>query len=314
MTLVLCDLGGTNCRFAMPDSGDIGPVTAFKNDNHVDFLSAVQAYCAQMKVSRIDGLIVALAAPTQAQEIQLTNSSWVLSNSNLQSALYGAEVAFLNDLQAVALGLDGPGLNVRTLRTGHPSSKCHRLVVNIGTGFNTAALTAEGTVLACEAGHATFPAETEFDHLIQAVFARRFGRCSLDRVLSGSGLMTIYDIACKFLEQETEHKTSEALLIAAIQGSQTAATMACSEFCRLVGRISGDLALTFLATGGVWMTGGLGRALEPLLRAGRTGFFEALEDKGRMTDLAKTFPIHVIQNDVAALQGCLRYAAMQGIQ
>jgi len=170
MTLVMCDLGGTNCRFTTPDGGggiDRDRILALKNDDFTDFLSALQAYRNGAGIGPIEQLIVALAAPALASEVQLTNRDWVLSKHELSTALEGAEVAFLNDLQAVALGLDATGLRTRQLNQGHPDPLGNRLVVNFGTGFNTAVLAPDGTVLACEAGHAdrkqisfNFPART----------------------------------------------------------------------------------------------------------------------------------------------------------
>ena len=307
MTLVMCDLGGTNCRFTTPDGGggiDRDRIVALKNDDFTDFLSALQAYRNGAGIGPIEQLIVALAAPALASEVQLTNRDWVLSKHELSTALEGAEVAFLNDLQAVALGLDATGLRTRRLNEGHPDPLGNRLVVNFGTGFNTAVLAPDRTVLACEAGHATFPAETAFDRQLQDWAGTLYGRCSLDRVLSGSGLVAIHDL----VRGEQSGKTSHAILTAALRGDDGDAVQACHEFCRIAGRATGDHALTFFATGGVWISGGLGRALWPLLNAPDSGFLQNCFRKGRMQALAEALPIYVIEGDEAPLFGCLQFA------
>lgn len=311
MTLVLCDLGGTNCRFTVPGEGDrieSDRIVALRNDDFDDFLSALQAYRAKAGLSRIEQLVVALAAPAQASEVQLTNRDWVLSKQSLSAALDGAEVTFLNDLQAVALGLDATGLRTSLLNQGHPDPGGNRLVFNIGTGFNTAVLAPDGTVLACEAGHATFPAETAFDRRLQDWASERYGRCSLDRVLSGSGLVAVHDLVRAAHGHGGTSLTSNAILTAGLRADDDAAVEACNEFCRIAGRAAGDLALTFFATNGVWITGGLGRALQPFLKPESSGFMEACFRKGRMRDLAEALPIHVIEGDEAPLFGCLQFA------
>ena len=310
MSPILCDLGGTNCRFAMVGtSGEFDPasVRPMRNDGHDSFLTALRAYCRDADIQRVERLVVAVAAPANEDEIRLTNRDWRLSKTELRKALDGAGIDFINDLQAIAFGLAGAASDGRLVHKGSPDAGGASLVVNVGTGFNTAVLPAGGRPLACEAGHATFPVETDFDRRLQTRFTNRFGRCSLDRILSGSGLVAIHQELCAANGWPVTRSSSEEIVSEALEVADSPAGATCGEFCRILGRTAGDLGLTFLATGGIWITGGLGRALAPLLGGPDSAFLSAFRAKGRMSEMVETLPIHVIESEDVALRGCLHW-------
>ncbi|MGJ8573288.1 MAG: glucokinase [Hoeflea sp.] len=307
MILQVCDLGGTHCRIGRYVDGrlDVASVARYENRDYSSFPAVMAHYQATAGLAPAQSMVIALAAPVTGDVIALTNLDWTIDRDEISRATGVRRVFLINDFEALGHALSSPqSLELRSLNEANGDRTGTRLILGAGTGFNCAARLSNGSVVCCEAGHSTFVAETDFDRALQHRFSQRHGRCSFDRVLSGSGLGEIYQTLCERQGEAPRHTSSLQIVPAAIGGHDALATRACEEFARILGRAAGDLALLFLATGGVYITGGAARALEPFIIGPKSGFTPGFTSKGRMAGFMETIPVALVLDDNAALFGC----------
>jgi glucokinase len=287
---------------------DAGSLASLPNRSAPSFTALIQTYLAG-RCEGVGSAIIALAAPADGDVIALTNIDWSIDRCALKAALGIEDVRFLNDLMAIGYALGKPD-NVRATEIA-PGQRCatgNQLVIGVGTGFNCAARLSDGSVVTCEAGHATFAAVTDFDFEMQSLMSEKYGRCSNERLLSGSGFVEVYRALSGI---ESEPVDGRAILESGIDGSNPAAAQACVEFTRMMGQAAGDLSLLFWATGGVWLNGGPARALSPLLTQPNSAFLTAYRQKGRMSETMNTFQIKIVEGDFTALLGCQQASLSQ---
>jgi glucokinase len=179
----------------------------------------------------------------------------------------------------------------------------------VGTGFNIAQVFDQGghrLVPPAEAGHVTLPVRNEVDLRMAQFVGAQHSFASVEEVLSGRGIVQVHD----WLGQEEGDPapaTSAEIMAGIAQGADSRAMRAGHVFVRVLGAVSGDLALTTLPFGGVWLVGGLARAFAPYL--GPFGFVEAFRDKGRFSGFMEQFGVGVVEDDNAALTGCASHLA-----
>jgi glucokinase len=315
VTVLVCDLGGTNCRLALADPAlDRASVLRLANDGFAAFPALLGEYLRRKGRDRVRRVVVALAAPVSGDRVRLTNRDWHIDKAEVAAATGASEVSFINDFEALGHALERPDiLRHAPLQSPRaPLANAPRLVLGAGTGFNCA-LWHPGGVVCCEAGHTGFAAETAFDRALADHLAARHGRCSTERVLSGSGILEIYRVACALAGQGPGLSAGRDVVRAGLDGSDPAAATACREFARILGRTAGDLALLFLARGGVFLSGGATRAVAPLLSGPGNPFLAAFSAKGRMTASMAEYPVHLLGDDDAALHGCVNWAKRSAI-
>jgi glucokinase len=310
MTVLLCDLGGTGCRMVLAEGESLWRDShrALQNADFPSFEAALDSYLRDQSAGIPDTAIIALAAPITGDEVTLSNHHWRLSKASIAKRSGIRRVHFMNDLEALGYALrHADQLAAQPVqRGGGAEASATRLVIGVGTGFNSAACSPGGTVICSETGHLTFPVETALDARLQAQFTKSFGRCSLERVLSGSGLAAVYDALCAETGRAGRRLDSHGIISAAGDADPLAG-QACAEFCRILGRATGDLALGFMPKGGIWLAGGISRALAPMILDPKGSFVTAFRAKGRMSPDMVSFPIQLLNDDFAALTGCLAY-------
>ena len=312
MIIRVCDLGGTHCRIGQYVDGrlDAASVARFRNADHASFAALMTHYHASAGVAPADRLVIALAAPVTGDVVALTNLDWTIDRQEISRAVGVPEVYLINDFEALGHALSSPqALQSESLQEGTRTARGTRLILGAGTGFNCAARLTDGSVAICEAGHSTFVAETELDRALQARISQKHGRCSNDRVLSGSGLAEISLTLCELEGRTPRYVTSQQIVPAALAQEDDLAVRCCEEFVRMLGRAAGDLALVFLANGGVYVTGGMAHALQGFIVGSESRFLQAFKAKGRMTENMETIPVHLVLDDNAALLGCHEFQA-----
>ncbi|MBK0326138.1 ROK family protein [Rhodobacteraceae bacterium F11138] len=301
-TLLVGDLGGTNCRLGLvaPGSGRIEDVRSLANDSATDFIALVRGY---LNGRTMDRLTLAIAAPADGDRIPLTNRDWVIDRAEISAAFGLRELRIVNDFQALGHALARvESLDCVTVKPGEPSRQGTRIILGAGTGFNCSARLANGSVVVCEAGHTTFAPLTELDRRLQAAMSAKYTRCSVERLLSGSGLREIHALTTG---GDADQIDGAQLIAQAMSDRDPAARASCETFARLLGQQAGDLALLFQATGGVWLSGGPTRALRPLIETRDGPFQRAFAAKGRMRPILERLPVHLVTSDQAAIAGCL---------
>ena len=235
----------------------------------------------------------------------MTNLNWTIDEAGLAEAAQAQTVSILNDLQAQGYAIGRIAADsLHSLVAGQTTQPdADKLVVGVGTGFNAAAVletTGGRVVMPSESGHATLPVRTEEDFSLCRFMDTAHGFPAVEEVLSGRGVEQIYD----WLGQADGAPSSSAAKIMAsvAAGDDPRAGKTAATFDRFLGAVVGDLALTFLPFGGIYLVGGVSRAFAPYLSDLK--FSESLRDKGRFGDFVAEFPVWLIEDDYAALVGC----------
>jgi glucokinase len=312
---IVADIGGTNTRVALADRGRLLPASArhYRNADFPALEPVLRRFMEEADCPRPAAACLAMAGPVHEGRGRLTNLDWALDTATLADATGAHTVAILNDLQAQghALGhLPGDALEV-ILPGPPPPLQATQLVIGIGTGFNAAPVfnTAAGRfVPPAEAGHASLPARRPEDLALVEFVAERHGFASIEDALSGRGLASIHDRLCLRDGAAGGAGSGEVMarLSAAEGGAETTrAREAVTTFVRLAGEVAGDLALTLLPFGGVFLVGGMARAIAP--HCGPMGFAEAFRDKGRFGPFMERFAVTLVTDDDAALIGCAKH-------
>lgn len=305
-TILLADLGGTNSRFALATPGGRPQsIACLANGPFAGPAAAIAHFLKETGARPVAG-VLAVAGPVDGDAIALTNRDWAFRLSELKREFGLSRLRALNDFEAVAWAV--PGLGPGGARPIGPVSAAGtgvKVVCGPGTGLGVAALApAEGSwgVVASEGGHIAFgAAATEEEPVFARLRDMTGGQVSAEMILSGPGLVRLHQA----LHPGVAPSVSEAIVMGA-QADEKEASETVTLFVRLLGRFAGDLALTFKATGGVYLTGGLGCGLGALLDSAIfRGAFEAHPPHSR---LLAGIPTFVMTDEQPGLMGCAMFA------
>jgi glucokinase len=316
VTSLVCDIGGTNTRLGLVENDRlIGETLAsFANDSFGGFTTLLDAYLASMATRSLTSVCIALAGIATPEGTQLTNRDWTIRRADVARLTGASEVGFINDFEALGFAL----LQVDVLETqpiilsDRPaSSKGTRMVLGAGTGFNAAAchpprFGAEPHVAAAECGHMTLPLAGEHEFELQRRLSEGRGRASVERALSGNGLHEIHQWVCERNGRDPAGRSAAEISRLAVSQADPDCIEAADMFLRLLGRVTGDLALAYLPTSGIYLSGGVSRALAPLMTSTPT-FRQSFRAKGRMSSYMESFSVTLLTDDRAALAGCVEW-------
>lgn len=306
---LVADIGGTNTRVALARGPaiDRATVTRYSNADHPDLGSVLTRYLGETGIApdQITGVCVDAAGPVHDGVAKLTNLDWKIDRATLARALTAEKVAVLNDLQAQGYAI--PHVDPADLDCvlPQPDAPGHatRLVVNLGTGFNACPVfMGDGGpfVPPSEAGHVSLPAcDGEMRALVDAMVGD-YGFASVEEVLSGRGVSYLHRV----LHGE---RLQPAEIMQRLGQGDPAAEATGAGLVEVLGRVVGDLALIHLPFGGIFLVGGVARALAPHLD--RFGFARHMRDKGRFSGYMEQFGVFLLRDDYAALTGCAAHLA-----
>lgn len=306
--ILVADIGGTNARFALADEKDgnisVRDAQSFRAEDFETVRDAADAYLESVgeKASRA---CLAAAGPIMNDEVDFTNSHWRLSAKEIKDALSLSEVRIVNDFYALASGVshlpDDASVEVKAGK-GEPTAPT--LVIGPGTGLGQALIvpTKAGLrVISTEGGHVTFAPRTDEEFEVMKFIAKEHPRVSVERLLSGRGLVNIHRALCAIENTPRVSLQANEITAAAIDGTYPIAGKAVDMFCALLGRVAGDAVLGTGARGGVVLGGGILPKIKEIFLASK--FIERFLDKGRMRDYVDTAPVRLIVKDRAALYG-----------
>ena len=302
---LVADIGGTNTRVALGSGGgvDLNSVRKFKNAEHADLETILRAYLDDAGAPELAATCIAMAGPVRDNLGTMTNLNWTI-DARMIAPITGGPVTVLNDLPAQGYAIDTlPETAFTPLRQGAGNGGGSRLVVGLGTGFNISTVVETDTgpiATPAEAGHVSLPVETAEDLELATYLRAHFGFAALEDALSGRGLSNLH----AWHSASHSRLPSDAIMTRLADGDVDAAK-AMATFTRLLGIGVGNLALTVLPYGGIYLCGGMARAVAPHLM--HNGFETAFQNKGRFGGLLKQFGISVINDDFAALHGCFAY-------
>jgi glucokinase len=324
--LLAGDIGGTKTVLAVfsPEAGPRAPLAeaTFPSSRYGRLEAIVQEFMAEVKLP-VDRACFGVAGPVVDGAAQITNLPWLMSEAGLMHAFGWRTTRLLNDLEAIAYAVPilEPG-DVHILNVGAPVRRGNIAVIAPGTGLGEAFLTQENgryRAHASEGGHTSFAPSSELEIGLLSYMRVKLGHghVSFERVCSGLGIPNIYYYLKEIGHAEEPSWLAEALESTAdptpvIMNSGAGKTQQCEltaatlkTFVSILGAECGNMALKVLATGGVYLGGGIPPRILPALED--PAFLEAFRHKGRFRELLTQMPVHVILNPKAALLGAASY-------
>lgn len=321
--LLAGDIGGTKTILAIytPEKGPRLPLATktFPSAGHPSLEAMAEEFLAGVGMP-VDRASFGVAGPVSGGMARVTNLQWNVDEARLEEELGLGSVHLVNDLKAIAHAAPflGSG-DLHQLQPGEPDPDGALGVVAPGTGLGEAFLTREGVAYRAhpsEGGHADFAPTGELEIGLLRYLLGRFGRASYERVCSGLGMPNVYGYLKEIGHAEESSRLAEELA-AAEQPTPVIVNAALADdpdplcaaaldlFVSVLGAQAGNLALTVLATGGVFLGGGIPPHILPALERG--GFLDAFRSKGRFSGLLEKVPVNVILNKHAALIGAACY-------
>ena len=304
------DVGGTNARFALVDTeGRIRNLHVFEAKAYASLTDVIADYLKRtVGARRPPRAVIAVAGPVLDGEIEFTNLDWVVSEGDLLASFEFEAVKLINDFAGQALAC--PLLTDDELRPLGPKlrggSEAPMVVMGAGTGFGVAGL-ARGDrgdlALATEGGHAAFAPSDEVEYAAWKRLKAQHGRVSIERLLSGQGLHDLYLTLAEMRDAHPFLADQRAVMEAGTAGDELAAETL-DRFCGILGSVAGDLALSFGARGGVFISGGIAPRMAERLAHGT--FRERFEDKGRLRAYLEQIPTSLVLHPYPAIVGAAR--------
>lgn len=305
--ILVGDIGGTNTRLALAEIGN-GTVKLhhrrqFPNADAAGLEALIDNYLADVAAPM--AACLAVAGPTDGCSVRLTNLDWQIDANRIGSTM-GFACRLVNDFEAIAWGVDAVTENhLVTLQAGEVVGKGSRLVIGPGTGLGVA-IGVPGEAghrpLAGEGGHIGFaPVDEEQSALLRFLQAK-YGRVSVERILSGPGLADLYAF-CRTASGRPVKRQREPAEVteAALADKDPTASWTMRLFCRILGQTAGDLALVAGARDGIYLAGGIPPRILPFLKG--PAFLSGLRDKGRFSNWITTLPVQVVTDPDIGLKG-----------
>ena len=317
------DLGGTNFRVAIFRNDAEMTRLHFEKFHSADHSSLEEMVGLFLKDLKLESpprtACFGVPGPNIAGVVTASNLGWKIEINALPKLIGVPRVEVLNDLESTAYGLAAlRQTDLAPLQAGSGSHAGNQCVIAPGTGLGEAGLFWDGTrhtPWASEGGHADFAPTDELQHDLLNFLRREYGSVSFERVVSGMGIANIYRflrdtgrgvetpvVASEIMEQDAAAVIDKH----AANGSCPLCISTMDLFVRTLGSEASNLALKTMATGGVFLGGGIPPKILPLLR--RPLFLESFLNKGRLRPLLETMPINVVLNDETALLGSARNA------
>jgi glucokinase len=321
------DIGGTHARLAFFQSQN-GPLTlvaegVFPSREHRGLEEIVAQFIAARSI-RPDVACFGVAGPVRNGKVETSNLPWTVEASRLACELHLPSAILINDLEANAWGIASLGEHdLVPLNRVKSTPIGNQAVISAGTGLGEAGCFWNGKdyeIFASEGGHCDFAPRTELEIELLRYLVARFGHVSFERIVSGPGLVNVYHFLRdthrgeepQWLADElAEGDAAATISRAAVVGKSVLAEHALDLWISIYGAEAGNLALKLMATGGVFLGGGIAPKLVSKLSGPL--FMQAFVSKGRLQPLLESIPVKVITNEKIALFGAARYAVAKGM-
>jgi len=319
------DIGGTNVRLAYFEVSGGRLVSTFTEIHPTrDFTSLEEAARKFLSAHslKIECACFGVAGAVKHGKVKLTNLPWTLDERLLARNLGVEQMWLINDLEANAEGVAALSPDdFLVLNQGEAGGSDNCAIISAGTGLGEAGLVWDGVrrrPVASEGGHADFSPRTDLDIELLKYLRAQSGQVSWEQVLSGPGLFNLYKFLRDtgrgeepaWLAAEISQGNPPAVIThAALEGKSNLCVQALDLFVNYYGMEAANLALKFLAVGGIYLGGGIAPKIAAKLQNGK--FMDAFVRNARLGNILKLVPVHVILNDKTALFGAARHAALQ---
>ena len=312
MPIVTIDIGGTHARFAIAEVAqgnvvDLSEPVTMKTAEHASFQTAWEAFDAMLDQPIPRAVAIAIAGPVTGDVIKFTNNPWIIRPALIKERLNVDAYTLVNDFGAVGhavaqaadqhfehlCGPDEPFASDGTIS-----------IIGPGTGLGVAHIHRHAGgyhVQATEGGHVDFAPLDSIEDAILARLRHRFTRVSTERVVSGPGLIGIYETLAAIEGRAIQQLDDKTLWALGMSGDDSLASAAVDRFCLSLGSVAGDIALAQGGFGGVVIAGGLGLRIKDILL--RSGFDQRFRAKGRFEKLMAAIPVKLITHPQPGLFG-----------
>jgi glucokinase len=310
-TIVTADIGGTHARFAIASIDgervvELGEPVTLRTSEHASFQTAWEEFGRRAGIALPNALAMAFAGPVGGELLKLTNNPWVIRRALMSEKLGVEQFVVVNDFGAVAHAVAALGTSDFSHICGPDTPLPADGVITIvgpGTGLGVAALLRHAghhEVIEPEGGHVDFAPLDGLEDKILAELRKSFRRVSVERLVSGRGLVNIYEALGAIEKRPLEIHDDKALWAAALDGSDSLAAAALDRLCLTLGAVAGDMALAQGAKALV-IGGGLGSRLADHLP--RSGFRDRFIAKGRFERRMDEMPVKLITHPQPGLFG-----------
>ena len=320
------EIGATRTRLAAFDTegNNLKRVaeTAYKSQEQGGLPEIIKAFIRTEGIP-VHSACFGVAGPVKRGRSKISNLPWTIDARELAGQLKLNTVGLLNDLEAYAYGIDGLGSrDFVTLNEGSEEEEGNRAVISARTGLGMAGLYWDGFrhhPFACEGGHTDFAPRNTLELELLTYLQRKYGRISCERVLSGPGIKNIYDFLRdtgkaeepQWLKEQMAAAPDPPALISqlALEGKATICDQTLSIFVSIYGAETGNCALNFLSTAGIFIGGSIAAKIVPKMKD--PAFLESFLDKGRMRPLLEDMPVKIVLNDDAGIIGAARHTLVE---
>ncbi len=316
---LIADIGGTNARFALSQSA---PPFFFKArtlqcGEFEDIYQALDLYLQTEKIEQLSGICFAVAGPVVRQTVTFPNSHWHIDAPNLAQRYDCHQTHILNDFEAIALSLasltDDDLLGLDTQNQVNLRNKVDDFTIGVigpGSGLGIAGLCRRNGVtfpLVTEAGHVGFAPESVLQNQVLNYLHKEFdNRISRERLLSGPGLVNIYNALCEIHAHQNSQLTAADIAIGGTKKTDKICQQAIDLFFEILGQIAGDVVLSLGALDGIYIAGGIAQRYPTELK--NSSFRAGFENKGRHRSMLEKTPSWLITHNNPGLVGASIYA------
>jgi glucokinase len=318
------DIGGTNTRLALIEARNeqlqILFEKTFPSRERMSLEAAIEEFLAAHSCD-LARASFGIAGPVRSGRCEATNLPWVVDSKTVAKRLRLKRVGLINDLEANAYGIAAlQGKDFVVLNKGARNARGNRAIISAGTGLGEAGMYWDGEVhrpFASEGGHVDFAPRNHLEMELLDYSMKRYRRVSYERLVSGPGLVHVYRFLRDtgkgeeppWLAEQMRQDDPAIISQLALDGKSPLCRQALELFVSLYGAEAGNLALKLMATGGVYLGGGIAPKIISGLK--EPEFINAFTAKGRLRPLLEDIPVSVIMNPKTALLGAARHAAFE---
>lgn len=331
MIVLAGDIGGTHSRMQVvefvDDSFKVLKVAHYLNTNYSSLVDVIDVFLLENAIDRgqVESACVAVPGPIVGGTVKFTNIPWVIDVDDIKRKLQIEKAALINDFSAIGYGLETlKEADVHVIQDVKPREGAIKAFIGAGTGLGVGFMSQKNgyyNVYPTEGGHVDFAPTDDVQIELLKYLRKKYHRVSFERVLSGQGLINIYhfvrdnrifgeeeNTALRFIIESKKKGTDIAAAVSeyAIKHKDIMAMRAMDIFIRVYGAAVGNLALTTLPYGGLFIVGGIAPKLISQLEGGV--FMEMFRDKGRVSNLFKDIPLCIVKNTDVGLNGSAVYA------
>lgn len=313
MPILAADIGGTSTRLRLVHGAETLDEKDYSSQDYPDLNSILDNFIKANSPVDLQSACLAVAGPVRDGTARVTNLPWEVHESLISEDFTIPQVRIINDFEAIgyALAILSPD-DFYELQAGSPDNVGTRALIGAGTGLGVAIVTRCGErwqVLPGEGGHVDFAPRTAEQQALLDYLQQQSARVSVEMLLSGPGLERIYEFICtqNGINPGSVRRTAASISSTALIGRDPLAVKTLDLFVEIYGAQAGNLALTSLATGGVFIAGGIAPKILSLLKRGR--FIEVFSDKPPMSELLHSMPVRVVLNTRSGLLGAVQVAS-----